>query len=219
VTSGAEHTDFVRLYEQLAARSLADQALIAQRYRDLIQRASAGEIDPVRLRSEYDRLMTERSAALAKDLAALGASFYQSLLDLNRQYVDRLFDDLIAPGRPNGHSHHDEDERRAATMELHLSGALGDDLEASFAIENKRAEAADVVFLISDLTADDGEPVRAHVRIEPPRLRLGGHDEAGVTLRLPLDPDLFTAGGRYRGVVLVRGHDDLELQLSVDVSE
>lgn len=226
----ADPLDFAQLYQHLAARSLADQAITAQRYRDLIQRASTGGVDPARFRREYDRLVSEQSSRLAQELAELSASYYQSLLDLNRRYVDQLFDNLVEPDASNG----DErvDERRphestrpepqpaTTTLELRLAGRVGDGVEAALSIENKRGQPANVTFLISDLMADDGgSPFRAPLHIEPPRLHLKPYEEAPVTLTLPLEPELFTANAVYRGTVLVRGHDDLELLLIIDVSE
>ena len=213
------------LFEELTARALADQVRAAQRYRDLLHQVAAGEVDIATVRAEFDRLVTAQSADLVRDLTALGARYYQSMLDLNRAYVDRLFDELastarvapaaavedVAPGPGHGAG--------AEAVELRVRGRPGDVVETGFVVENKRDEPADVVFLLSEFTGGGGEPFRAPLELDPPRFRLGPNEERAVILRLPLDPVLFGADGRYDAELLVRGRDDQLLRLVVDVDQ
>jgi hypothetical protein len=176
------------------------------------------------LRADYDRLVTEQSGQLARDLTALGVRYYQSMLDLNRAYVDRLFDDLAASAR--FYSGDDRQPQAAeapprapSIVELQLQGRAGETVEAAFAVENKRDDPADVVFLLSDFSGAGGDPFRPALDLDPPRLRLEPHTEQTVNLRLQLDPEQFEAGSRYHAQVLVRGTEELELRLVVDVEE
>jgi hypothetical protein len=216
------YSDFARAFEELTARSVADQVRIAERYRDLIRRVGSGEVDAVTLRAEYDRLVTEQSGQLARDLTALGMQYYESMLDLNRAYVDRLFDDLGASARafPMGDQAPDGPlPQTPAIVELQLKGRAGEFVQAGFALENKREHPADVVFLFSEFTSAAGEPFRPALELDPPRLRLEPHEEQTVTLRLHLDPEQFQPGSRYHAQVLVRGTEELELRVVVDVEE
>jgi uncharacterized membrane protein len=76
-----------------------------------------------------------------------------------------------------------------------------------------------VSFLVSEFTSTGGGAFRAELELDPPRLRLEPHEEQAVTLRLQLDPGRFAPGGQYEAQVLVRGTDDLELRILVEVDE
>jgi hypothetical protein len=211
-----------RTFEALAARSLADQSRIALRYRELLQQVARGEIDPVTVRTEYERLVSQQAAKLAKDLTTLGMNYYQSMLDLNRVYTDQLFDNLAASasGRvAQGDGAKQDIPEAVAVTELRFHGRVGDEVSGGFVIENKRANPANVVFLVSDFTDGMGGTFRAPHEWDPPRLTLDPYQEHPVTVRLFLDPAFFTAGRKYRAEVVVRGNDDLELQLVVDITQ
>jgi hypothetical protein len=218
---------FADLLQELTARSIADQVRTTQRYRDLLQRIAAGEVDAAALRVEHDRLVAANQAELARDLSTLLVRYYEAILDLNRNYVDRLFEQLgqVAQARsPNGEP--DAATAQAPTpepaplaVELVLTGFPGGVAESGFVIENKREEPAEIVFLVSDFTSPDGEPFRPELEIAPPRFQLPPQSEGRVALRLHLDPEHFESGRRYRGEVLVRGGEELELQIAVDVQD
>jgi hypothetical protein len=221
--SYAAQTELTRLLEELSARSLADQARATERYRALLEQLAAGGIDVVTLRAEYERLVSEQSARLAHDLTTLGVNYYRAVLDLNRASVERLFDELLSGAREQHMTGNGAPPPPAppgpTVVELRLGGRPGDVVEAGLAIENKRAEPADVVFLISDFADDTGEPFRASLVLDPPRLHIEPASESPIQLRLELDPAQFVAGHQYLAQVLVRGTDELELRLVVDVTE
>jgi hypothetical protein len=217
----ADYSDFARAVEALTARLVADRVRVAQQYRDLMERVAAGEVDAASLRAEYDRLVAEQSGQLARDLSDLGVRYYESMLNLHRAYVDRLFDHLAAPTRTV--STNDQappaPPPTPSIVELHLAGRMGYSVEAAFSIENKREDPADVFFLLSDFTSAGVEPFRPFLELDPPRLLLEPHEERDVTVRVALDPDRFEAGRRYFAQVLVRGTEELELRLVLDVGD
>jgi hypothetical protein len=219
-----DYSDFARAFEELTTRSVADQVLVAQRLRDLLQQVAAGEVDLVTLRSQYDRLVTEQAAQLTRDLTTLGVRYYETMLDLNRAYAERLFDDLgAAAGLHNSNNARQappaEPPPAPAVVELRLRGKAGDWIEDGFVVENKRSEPSQIAFLLSEFTGDGVEPFRPAVKLEPPRLELDPHEEATVMLRLELDRESFKPGVQYHAQLLVRGTDELELRLVVDVDE
>jgi hypothetical protein len=219
--------DLAGLIQELTARSVGEQALALQRYRELLEQVAAGKLDPSAVRVQYDRLVAEQSAQFARDIATLGARYYEGVLELNRAYVERLFDQVAGAARvpPHPHEPHPHDRRAGEPIEdegpslvaLSLQGQLGTTAEASFLIENKRSEPADVVFLLSDFARAGGEPFRAELELDPPRFSLDPYAERPVTLRLRLDPQRFEAGYAYHAEVLIRGTDELMLQLTVNV--
>lgn len=227
----SDPNEVTRAFEALAARSLADQSHTVLRYRELLQQLARGEIDPVTVRTEYERLVHQQAAKLAKDLTSLGVRYYQSMLDLNRAYTDQLFDDLAASaprwatqdGGEQDTAEPTTAERdaaqAAAAIELRLYGHAGDQVTGGFVLENKRTNPANVVFLVSDFSDGTGGTFRPRLEWDPPRLTLDAHQEQPVTVSIFLDPAFFTAGHRYQAEVIVRGTDDLELRLIVDVDQ
>jgi hypothetical protein len=207
---------FTGLLEELTARSLAEQVRTAQRYRDLLQQVAAGDLDATALRGEHDRLVADHQAQLMRDITELGVRYYQSILDLNRAYVDRLFDQLYAAaGRAQAERVADPAE--PAAVALSVAGRAGERVQAGFAVENSRDVPADIVFYASEFTGDDGTVFRVPLELDPPRVLLAAHGEHPFTLAITLDPEHFRPGGRYRAQVLVRGGEELELHLTVEV--
>jgi hypothetical protein len=205
---------FNGLLEELTARSLSEQVRTAQRYRELMAQVAAGELDAATLGAEHDRLLSEHQAQLARDVAALGVRYYESILDLNRAYVDRLFDALATAARP---AHAAPAEGAPSRVQLRLRGQPGERVEARFAVANTHPDTADVVFYASEFTGDEGEVFRAPIELDPPRLRLASATEHAVALGLELSPEHFQPGHTYRAEVIARGGDEVELELVIEV--
>lgn len=222
----AQPTDanFTGLFEELSARSLAEQVRTAQRYRELLQQVAAGDLDATALRAEHDRLLADHQAQLARDITELGVRYYQSILDLNRAYVDRLFDQLAAAARTTRREQEpaadeQEPEPAPAALAVALRGRPGQRVEAGFAVENNHDEVAEVVFYASEFTGEGGEVFRVPLELDPPRILLAPHTEHPVTLAVELDPERFLPGARYRAQVLVRGGEQLELHITIEVEQ
>jgi hypothetical protein len=215
----SDPSDFARLVEELTARSVADQANVTRRYRAMLDRVAAGELDPIRMRVEYDRLVNEQGQRFAQDLTALGVNYYRAILDLNRAYVERLLDHLddgpdVSPG-----GEHSRQPEPTPCETVELVGRPGETVTTSFVVENPEPLPARVTFFLSDVISEHDEVIRGCVEIDPPVLDLDGRDERRVTLRVMLDPERFAAGRRYRTQVLVRGIREFELQLEIAVSD
>jgi hypothetical protein len=114
------------LLQELAARSVSDQVAAVQRYRVLLEEIASGRVDAGALRSRYDRLVSEQSAQLARDVSAIGMRFYQSMLDLHRASVDRLFDGLAgAAGVAGANGGEEAPPSAPPAAELVLRGGAG----------------------------------------------------------------------------------------------
>jgi hypothetical protein len=214
-----EPEDVRRLSENLTARALADQAAIAQRYQSLLERVSAGEIDPMRLRLEYNELLQERSAQMVNELNALGAEYYRAILELNRRYVEELLDQLGARGAataPVG-ANADEGPPTAAHGEISMSGRVGETVTASFVVENPEEAPGEVRFFVSDVVAGDGATC-GRIEVDPTQLWLAPGESADVHASVTLDPERYAPGGRYEGKILARGSRDFEVTVHVLVA-
>jgi hypothetical protein len=188
--AGEQH-DLRRLVEELSARALADQAAIIRRYQSLLERVNTGEIDPLRLRAEYNGLLQERSAQLANELTALGADYYRAILELNRRYVEELLDQLGA-GRAGAESDDrvGSEARTTAHGEISMSGQPGEEVTASFVVENPEGTPGQVRFFVSDVVGADGRTC-GPIEVDPTQLSLPPGATAEVSARVFLDPTRY----------------------------
>jgi len=211
-----ESEDISKWIQELITRSSRQQVQAMQRLGGLVQRMTSGELDQNRVREEYTHFIQDESTRFVEDLTRLGLSFQTALLELNRKYSDRFFDQVlgssVAESQPNGQP------SQRKEVEMALSGSPGNELVRTFVIENKRGEEETVTFLVSEFTdAQGNHSFRPPLQLQPARLNLRPGEERAVTLRLPLLPELFQAGERYTATIIARGHSDVTLLLSVAV--
>jgi hypothetical protein len=213
-----ESDDISKWIQELIARSTREQMQAMNRLSNLVQRISSGELDQLGVRQEFSRFVKDESTRYVEDLTRLGLSFQAALLELNRKYSDRFFDQVI--GSPINQAQGANGQgRQRKEISLSLSGKPGDELVKNFVIENKRAEEETVTFLISEFSdAQSNQAFRAPLQLQPARLVLRPGEERLVAMHLPLLPELFQAGQIYLATVIARGHSDVILSLRVEVA-
>jgi predicted flap endonuclease-1-like 5' DNA nuclease len=205
--------------QDLISRSAKDQIDNLQRFEELIRRVSSGDINQESVRNEYLRFARDESTRYINDLTRVGLSFYNTLLELNRQYNDRFFqhafrEDQVYPGHPGAA----RTEPKIVEMVLH--GIVGKHAERSFVIENQRDQDISVSFLVSEFTREDGSTsFRPPLQLAPSRFNLRAGQERMVNLKVPLYPELFDAGQAYHALVVVSGFENLQLRLVVRVDD
>jgi predicted flap endonuclease-1-like 5' DNA nuclease len=215
--------DISKWIQELVTRSSRQQIQAMQRLSGLMQRVTSGELDQTAVREEYTRFIREESTGFVEDLTRLGLSFQTALLELNRKYSDRFFDQVLGSSMPGagmgGTQATNSEGVQRREIGIVLAGVSGEELVKSFVIENKRAEAETVTFLVSEFTGEDsGEAFRPPLQIQPPRLALRPGEERVVSIHLPLLPELFKPDHVYHATILARGHIDVVLALRVEVS-
>ena len=223
-----EPEELSKWIQELVNRSSRQQIQALQRLSGLVQRMTSGELDQTTVREEYTRFMRDESASFVEDLTRLGLSFQTALLELNRKYSDRFFDQVLGSTARGSATHgFGEGETSDANGQapqrreigIVLTGVAGDELVKSFVIENKRSEEETVTFLVSEFTDEvSGEAFRPPLQIRPPRLALRPGEERVVSIHLPLLPELFKPDHIYQATILARGHIDVVLSLRVEVS-
>jgi hypothetical protein len=215
----SQQADFYKWMQDLTARSVSEQTRAFQRYNDLMQRMLRGELNDPQVREDYLRFVREETTRYANDLAQLSLSYYSALLELGRNYNDRFFEQVLHRREPETHAGHGgEAANKPRQVMLDLRGAAGQEIAASFLIENKYATQAEISFVVSDcVDMAGGSPFRPPLQLVPTQFSLGPHEEAGVTIRLPLVRELFIPGHQYLVTVVVRGYDQLELIIRVAV--
>lgn len=224
-----EPEELSKWIQELVNRSSRQQIQALQRLSGLLQRVTSGELDQATVREEYTRFMREESASFVEDLTRLGLSFQTALLELNRKYSDRFFDQVLGSATRGRYTPHGFGEAEPSETNGHppmpreigivLTGVAGEELVKSFVIENKRADEETVTFLVSEFADEvSGEAFRPPLQIQPPRLALRPGEERVVSIRLPLLTELFKPGRIYNATVLARGHADVVLALRVEIS-
>jgi hypothetical protein len=192
----------------LSARLAKKQLRSADRFSELLRRIASRQLDTTVVGQEAVRFAKESAGDYARSLLGLGLGYRLALLDLSRQYGDRLLERLLHIAE----SAEAAVERRRA--EITLTGPVDSEASAPFAIANDQPHPETISFIVSEFTDTAGQgPFRPPLRLEPSQLTLAPGEEGLVTLRLPLLSELFVPGRLYRAKVLVRGHE-LELALT-----
>jgi hypothetical protein len=207
--------DLSRLALRLAGQAVQEQVRTLQRYGDLVNRIATGELDERAIRDEAVRFAREETARYLQEVASLGLRHQSALLELERARNDRFFA-ALEQRLDDG----PEAVRVPQRVQLSFRGTPGEEVGAAFAIENKRGTVADISFVVSEFVGpSDDPPFRPPLVIDPPSFTLSAGEEQAVHLRLPLTAELFKPGTEYRSIVAVRGYEELELVLVVQVDE
>ena len=132
--------DIRQWIQELVSRSAKDQIQNLQRLEELMRRATAGDIDQNVLRSEYLRFARQESTRYINDLTRVGLSFYNTILELNKQYNDRFFQQAYQqPTAPPAHGLHQVRSDRKK-----LRGVIvASDEERDLAVEDRREPLED----------------------------------------------------------------------------
>ncbi|HEY8340326.1 MAG TPA: hypothetical protein VIK95_10680 [Egibacteraceae bacterium] len=216
MSAEADVGDWVR---RLVQRAVEDQLHAWRRSGELLRRLASGTLDAQALRDELVRFSQEESARYARAAAAIALSSSDALLELERARTDAFYDALLGVRGPAA----DEPAARAAEdaavpPDLVLAGVLGSEASGAFTLDNAEAEPVSVTFAVSDFVPAGGGPrFRPPPVVEPESLTLPPGGSQRVTLRVPLLADVF-AVGRSTATLRVRGRDDLDVVLAVDVA-
>jgi len=191
--------------QELMNRSLREQIRVAQQYNRWIQQSSAPDVLGKAARSDYFRFMTESATDYTRNVAQLTFDYYNSLLKLSTLHSDKFFSQVMNSPAASPEDMKDESLTR---VQVELSAPVGGHATRIFILENKRLEATDIGFLVSEFRgADASNQFNPKLQFQPERFRLTAGEERGVELDLHVDPQFFTPGERYTATVLVTGSD------------
>lgn len=152
------------------------------------------------------------------DLTRLSVSFYQSVLDLNSAYFEKLTAAKAAAKSSEGPT---KKERRAKKKVLRATAASRDEsVSFDVEIENKSRTAGEFRFLVSDFSSgkDGADVIRPPVKIVPARPTIAAGGKERIKIILPVT-EVLQAGKKYKGKISVRGPTDSELVLRVKVED
>lgn len=201
--------DVASQLQELASRAIREQVRNNQKFADLLQRIARGELDEQEVRQEFRSFSEHESNEYVRTLTAMGVSFFANLIELNRAYNERFFQRIA----------HDDSEGGDGAGEAHarlaLRGPLGAVVRGSFLVQNTRSEPTDISAVVLPLRRSDGSTFQAPFVIRPTACRVEAGDERSIEVFLELLTGLFQPGETCHGRILVRGVEDLILDLDV----
>jgi hypothetical protein len=206
-----EGSDTASQLQELISRALRQQVRSSQRVADLLRRIASGELNGQQVREEFQQFSQAEAAEYIHSLTNAGISFFSHLLELNDNFNERLFRRLGENGRK------DEENGSPRRARLSLRGAVGSVVRATFTVENRREGPSDVSLVFPKVTGRNGLAFQAPFVAEPAVFRLAPGEERPVQIALQLLPELFVAGESYSCQVIVRGPEDMRLDLDIVV--
>lgn len=215
---GNDKADLVGLVADLARTTLTEQMRAAQRFNEFVGRIGRDRVDGQAMLEDSVRFAREEASSYVTNVANLSLGYYKGLLELNRDYNTRFFQQVTPPTPREAASPPEQVSAPCSTsVKLGMRGTLGGEASGSFVVGNKRDEVAETCFLTSEFIGGPAtSPFRPPLEIQPPRLTLKPGQEQEVTIRLQLAPELF-AVGEYQATLVVHGFEDRELLLVVTV--
>src|SRR5687767_6420831 len=122
-----------REFQDLAARSLEEQARAVQRYNGLMQKLGRGELLKQSAGDAYLRFVGEETTRYVGDVASLVLSYYRELFELGRAYNERFYEGMTGDALRGGASSSEAAARQAPPPVIHrrvdvtLEGVIGQD--------------------------------------------------------------------------------------------
>jgi hypothetical protein len=214
--------DFGRWAREVTALTISEQVRALRRFDTLVRQVARGELSQPAIGERFWRFSTAEGPRYLRDLAFMSAEYLMRLADLNRAFNDRMFDQFLAPEPGAGASSHPTSgppqSPFSRVVSIGLEAPAGQVASRSFILENPRPLPSDITFVVSDFHEEGGtKSFSADAQFHPARLTLEPHGECVVTLQVPVTAGLFEPGHLYRATALVRGFDDLELNVSMRV--
>jgi hypothetical protein len=195
--------------QELVSRALRQQVRSNQRFADLLRRIASGELNGEEVRNEFRQFSEAEASEYIRSLTGAGVNFFSHLLDLNDSFNERFFQRF----GENGSRPDETASPHRARMPLH--GPAGSLVKAEFIVENRRDVDSDVSISFPKVNGPDGASFQAPFVAEPASFRLHPGEERPVRISLQLLPELFVVGEPYSCEVLVRGPENMLLNVEI----
>lgn len=196
--------DITNWFQTLAAYATEQSARGMARHQMLVERVAAGEIPPSRVQEQGRRFLEQHAPEFLSEVIGLGLTFVGKLQRSSTAFSEGLYDRVLGPDT----AHWPVPEPPVC---VDLRGTAGSVLSAAIVVENARSDSADIVCRGSDFSPRlGGRPFRSRLEVVPGRFTLAPGEQRDVTLRLPLDPSLFTPGADYVATLQISGAGEHE---------
>jgi hypothetical protein len=167
----------------------------------------------------YGRILSDYGSGRSSGSAAAGAYAKLVAEETVRYSADAIgvaADLATALVRQAGGARQPPSSPQRPIQDLEISGPLGDIASAEFVLRNPHDQPVSLSFAASNFTSEKGE-TKGTVTIEPAQLVLAAGGEQAISVMAMLDPEIFSAGGRYSANVAITGFDDLVVRVRLDV--
>ncbi len=206
--SERERADVLQELRNLAAKSLAANAELAQHATEIIKQASAGKLESSELASAGGEVL-ERALL---DYVRVSASHASEMIDLG---VDVSRNLLKAVRRPDPLSRR---EIGGPLFDIALSGRPGANVQTAFFLESDHHESITSSFGHSEVTDESGVPQAGlQISMEPPRVEMEPGEKKRVIVAVDVSSDVTP--GTYHAEVFLLEHREKSFRLVISVEE
>lgn len=207
-------------FTELASRYLMENVRVWQRYGEMLRQFGTGLPQTPSLQSTQE-FAPRDGVEFISQVMQLNLNYYSSLLDMSLDFTNRMLGKAAppqAPAQPPPAAPAVATPTATTsglTFELEFTGRPGEMASHPFVVANKKAEAVEVSFEISEFVSEDGRTrFRSPVEFTPDPFVLQPGAERTVECRIPIDVQ-FAPGARYMALVRVTGFPGMEIGLIV----
>jgi hypothetical protein len=213
--------ELLKTFEELLSQSRSDRMRNARNLNEALGDVAKSGVDRAAVVDRFRTFVNQRGTTYGKDLAQIGLEVFRSLLDLNERYNAAFFAEVFGQKPWHEETAPEGIRQPAATIEMKVAASLAAaSAESSFVIENKHDQSSRISFLVSEFTESGSERTfRLPVQFTPSGFVLRSGEERVVRMSCPMNPALLEAGRTYNASVIVRGIQDLEIQLQLEVEK
>lgn len=202
--------DLANWFQTLASYGAVQSARSVARQQQLVERIASGALSVAELERHGQSFVTTQSPKFVSEVVELGLAFARQMQRSSASMAEGLYDGVLG-------SDADADGSAEAALVMELQGTLGTTVESQVEIENTRDVPADIECTLTPFVSrETGRGVSAGV-VEPARCVLTVGATREIAVRVSLDPDVFTPGVDYFGMLRVTGVEARDMIVQIVV--
>lgn len=224
--SGQSIPGTARSWAELAANAVRAQVRLSREYADLARAVVAGDADRAVAGQAYLDSVRREGERFWRELSHIGFGYAADVVALSTRAGTAVLRDVDAATRSTSRTASEQPEQHPDTSKslrprrvaVPMRGAVGASAEATAVVVNRHPRARRITLTPGPLTAVGAtRPLDAAVHVSLTTVTVQPHQEQSVIIAVQLDPEQFTPGTQYAGVVEVSGGDEALLELLVSV--
>ena len=197
-------------FQTLSSYGAVQSARSVKRQQELVERISSGELSVTELKRHGESFVTTQSPKFISEVVELGLAFARQMQRSSASMAEGLYDGVLG-------SDPEADDGADGMLVMELQGILGSTVESQVEVENAREVPADIECTLSPFVSrETGRGVSAGV-VDPARCVLTVGATREIAVRVLLDPEIFTPGVDYFGMLRVTGVGAREMIVQIVV--
>ncbi len=206
--------DIANWFQTLATYGAAQSARSVARQQQLVERISSGALSVSELENHGKSFVTSHSPKFVAEVVGLGLAFARQMQRSSAAIAEGLYDGVLGTDP-------DAEGGADAALVMELQGFPGSTVESGVEVENTRDVPAEIECTLTPFVSrETGRGVSAGV-VDPARCVLTVGTTREITVRVTLDPAVFSPEVDYFGMLRVAGAGEREMivQIIVRASE